>query len=192
MSRRIHSRRIPTRSRLLLSGSLLFCSFSAVMLAHAMAIGAAQAAPSPPGQTEVGERPGAKAAPIAVTVATNKKTYAPGEPVQFTLTVRVTGKQAVHITYPSSQRFDFEVRRVLKGDRPVVWRWAKGRMFATLLSGDTLEPGRPQTFRASYEPVTDRAGKTVPLLPGDYAVTGTLTILQQAPRPTGTTTFHVR
>ena len=170
---------------------LKLCAGSTLLLAGTLAPGRAQTA-SLRSQLESPERPGAKAAPIAITVATNKKIYSHAEPIVMTLTAHASGKRAVHITFPSSQKFDFEIRRGVKGDKPLVWRWSEGRVFMTMLTGDTLEPGKPQTFRTRFETVVDKAGKRVPLIPGDYIVTGTLNLLQQAPQPVGTTSFRVR
>jgi hypothetical protein len=181
MSRRIHA---PSRCS-------FCCAGSALLLAGGILPGDAQAV-SPSGRPAGQEKPAPPAAPISLAVATNKKVYASGEPISFVLTVRAGGKQPVHVTYPSSQKYDFEIRRGAKGDGPSIWKWSQGRVFAAMLSGDTLEPGKPGTFTARYDLSGDRAGKPIPLTPGTYTVIGTLTILPQSPRHAAAATFRIK
>ena len=116
-----------------------------------------------------GGRPAQPGSPVAVTVATDKAIYRPGEPVRFTLTVTNTGAAPVTVTRSSGQRYDFIVR---SADGAEVWRWSRGRFFTQALEEETIGPGRSLTFAETWDQ-RDNDGRQVP--PGAYQVVAVYT-----------------
>mgnify|MGYP006198833743 CR=1 FL=1 len=72
-----------------------------------------------------------------------------GETIRLLLHVTNTGEEAVDFTFPSSQRFEFEVR---DGTGAEVWRWSEGIMFTQAITEATLGPGETWEFSAEWEP----------------------------------------
>ena len=170
---------------------------AAILVGAAVLTCAAQTAPQS-GGTDKTKTNAEKVGPIAVTVTTDKKSYAVGAPIKLTLTARNTTREDVHLTFSSGQTFDFMIRRSVKSDAPVLWRWSHDKSFAQMLSGDTLLPGKRQTYHAVFDPQTAakgshaQAGKPVALAPGTYTVSGTLTVMSRSDLPTGAVTFQIK
>jgi hypothetical protein len=66
--------------------------------------------------------------------------------VRFSLQVTNTSAGPVHLTFPSSQLFDFVV---FQHGREV-WRWSADRMFAQAIHEVTLAPGETRAFDAVW------------------------------------------
>jgi hypothetical protein len=130
--------------------------------------------------------------PIAVKVTTDKKSYASGDSIVLTMTVRNTGKVAQTLDFSSTQKFDFEVRKGGTTDGALVWQWSRGMMFGQIVTSVPLAVGATQTYSATAGP-KGHNGSTVPALAaGTYTVVGTLTTMPRTARPFGTTTFTVK
>jgi hypothetical protein len=145
--------------------------------------------PSPePGGFAIG------ANPVAVTLATDKKTYAAKEPVKLTLTAKNPSRVPVRLTFNSGMKYDFEIRKgkAPSGDR--VWQWSRGRMFIQMVTFATVLPGKTLVFSETLTPGENGPdGKPVAeLMPGTYTVTATLALPGRAPRPRASTTFTMK
>lgn len=66
-----------------------------------------------------------------------RRTFAPGEFVDATITVRNIGSTSVSLTFTSGQRYDLIVRRP-RGDE--VWRWSHDKAFIQVIQSITLKP----------------------------------------------------
>lgn len=92
-----------------------------------------------------------------------KRTFAPGEFVAMTVTVRNVGSATVSITFTSGQRYDLIARRP-RGDE--VWRWSHDKAFIQVIQTITLKPQESlQPFRDGWDQ-RDLQGRRVD--PGSY------------------------
>lgn len=111
--------------------------------------GAAQAQ-NAPGRFE-------RALPVAVIMATDKKTYAAGEPINITMTVRNTSRLTVQLPFSNGQRYDFKLYDARTGgavkpdESKLVWQWGRGRMFTMMISSEKLDAGKTLVFSDKYE-----------------------------------------
>ncbi len=159
--------------------------------------GWAQDAP-PPAVPTVPPAPQDKMLPVKVTVATDKKVYAVGDTITFTLTVKNGTKQALPLRFSSGQRYDFKLfdAKIPAGARPdtgkPLWQWSRGRMFTMMIASEKLEPGKTLTFSDKYE-FKAMPGQTIKLLAaGKYTLVGILTTMGAAPQPSATTTLEIK
>ncbi|OPX83875.1 MAG: N-acetylmuramoyl-L-alanine amidase XlyA precursor [Pelotomaculum sp. PtaB.Bin104] len=104
---------------------------------------------------------------LLYTLSTNKSVYRQGEDVIITLVKTNVSGRNIDLTYRTTQRYDFVVRR--RANQAEVWRWSRGRSFAQAISTITLRPGRRQTFRVAWDQSNNR-GEPVPL--GNYTIEG--------------------
>lgn len=92
-----------------------------------------------------------------------KRTFAPGEIVEVTITVRNIGAAPVSLTFTSGQRYDLIVRRP-RGDE--VWRWSHDKAFIQVIQTITLKPQESlPRFRDAWDQ-RDFQGRRVD--PGSY------------------------
>lgn len=82
------------------------------------------------------------------------------------LTLRSTTGGPIELTFPTSQRFDLEIRNE-RGE--AVRRWSDGRMFLTVLAEETVDIERNYVFEV---PLADREGNPLPA--GRYVAEGWL------------------
>lgn len=102
---------------------------------------------------------------LRVTLTTDRKVYAPEQPVEMTLTLVNTGTVPVTMTVPTSQLYEFTV---LRGGREV-WRWGHDKMFLPALTDVVLAPGQTGVYRVTW----DRRGNDgQPVPKGEYVVRG--------------------
>jgi hypothetical protein len=80
--------------------------------------------------------------------------------VEFEYTVENAGDDPVEVTFRTALKADFAV---LEGDDEV-WRASDGRMFAQMLSTETIDAGDDETFTGEWDDPST----------GDYAVVATL------------------
>jgi hypothetical protein len=137
-----------------------------------------------PGDAAQAPRPAKR--PVTLTVSTDKPAYTSGEPVKITLKLATTLATPSDFQFGSAQKFDIWIRKGegLKGD--VVWHWAKGKMFAQMLTSAHVTRDAPLTFTATC----DKAEAA--LAPGTYTIIGQLVTMDRAPRLTGNVTFKVK
>jgi hypothetical protein len=175
---------------------------TAALLAPALGVSIAQSKPGKAAEAGKGAKPpvvkkttGAeKAMPIALTLKLDKQTYRPTDPIKMTLTVKNTRKETVTLEFSSGQRYDFEIRRGKDGKGEIVWQWARGRMFAQMLTSTKLEPGKTLSFTetATKERIGPARWTPLTLAAGVYTVTAKLTTMGLAPAPSVTKTITVR
>lgn len=125
--------------------------------------------------------------PVAVNLKTDKKTYAPNEPIKMTINVKNTTKQTVKLPFASGQKYDIEIRRGKERNGEKVWQWSRGRMFAMMLSTLPVPPGKTIIFTETYDPAKEK-----PLTPGTYTITATVTTRGRTPRPYDIETIIVK
>ena len=127
--------------------------------------------------------------PLELSVTTDKKTYAVGTAIKITLAAKNTTLQTMNLNFSSGQRYDFTLREGVKPDGKIVWQWAKGKMFAQMMSAQKLEAGKSLTFIETLDPKTTAAeGGT--LKAGTYTLTATLAVSGE--RPSATTQLVVK
>jgi hypothetical protein len=112
---------------------------------------------------------------LRLSLTADRRVYSVREPVALTLTVANPGRSPVTLQFPSSQQYDFEVRRAGQ----VVWRWSAGRMFAQALTSLTLGAGEQRVFTQSWN---QQDNNDQPVAPGAYEAAATLTTMGR-PRP---------
>lgn len=66
--------------------------------------------------------------------------------VMFVFTVTNTSDEAVDLQFSDSCKAEF----VVEDDADEVWRFTEGRMFAQVLSSETLGPGEAATYEAEW------------------------------------------
>ena len=106
---------------------------------------------------------------MQLTLRTDRGSYRPGEPVQLRLEVFNNDGKPVTLPFNSSQQYDFEV---LWEDQRI-WRWSADRMFAQVLTEETLAPGERRRFEATWD---GRQSDGEIARPGAYIARGFLTV----------------
>ncbi|MEW6622860.1 MAG: BsuPI-related putative proteinase inhibitor [Bacillota bacterium] len=97
--------------------------------------------------------------------STDRLLYRRTQPVCMTLVkINISGSP-ITLTYPTTQRFDFIVRRGVTG--PIVWRWSTGRVFAQVVETVVIPPGQSQIFTFTWDQIGDDGR---PVAPGIYTV----------------------
>ena len=136
----------------------------------------------------------AAAAPVAVSVRTDKRVYLRRDPIKLTFTVKNPSKSPVKLNFANGMKYDFEIRKgkMPSGDR--VWQWSHGRMFFQMVILTTLESGKQLTYAETFAPGENGLdGKPIPVMePGTYSATAILALSGRAPRPMARTTFVVK
>ena len=114
--------------------------------------------------------------PVAVTITTDKKTYAPGETITMFLTVKNPTKLTVQLGFSSGQRYDFKLYAAGTGaavkpdESKLVWQWGRGRMFAMMIGSEKLDAGNRLVFTDKYAPPAPSvAGQPAKPSPGQSA-----------------------
>ena len=67
--------------------------------------------------------------------------------VAFELTVENTGPDPVELQFSDALKADFAVLE----DDTEIWRFSDSRMFAQMISQETLDPGAAQTYDGGWE-----------------------------------------
>ncbi len=104
---------------------------------------------------------------LLYTIDTGDNWYRQGEEVLITLVKKNVTARNITLSYRSSQRYDFVVRR--GPERGEVWRWSRGRSFAQAISSVTLSPGESQVFRVTWDQRNNRGRQVAP---GTFTVEG--------------------
>ncbi|MDF9409575.1 MAG: N-acetylmuramoyl-L-alanine amidase XlyA precursor [Pelotomaculum sp. PtaB.Bin013] len=102
---------------------------------------------------------------IRYVLYTNKPTYRQGEDIVITLVKTNVAGRNITLRYRNAQRYDFVVRR--SPEQTEIWRWSRGRSFASVASSVILRPGSSQTFQVIWNQKNNR---------GQQVATGTVTI----------------
>jgi hypothetical protein len=106
---------------------------------------------------------------MRLTLHTDQASYTPGQPVQLRLEVLNDTDQPVRLHFNSSKQYDFEV---LWEDQ-LIWRWSADRMFAQMLTEETIGPGERRGFEATWD---GRLSGGEVARPGEYLGRGHLTV----------------
>ncbi|HAH87240.1 MAG TPA: hypothetical protein DCL60_07705 [Armatimonadetes bacterium] len=112
---------------------------------------------------------------LKLTLATDKESYAEGEPVAITLSVTNSGTEARTLKFASGQQYDFVVSK----DGREVWKWSAGKYFAQSLVSRVIGPGEVLRFKQVWNQEKTGGGRANP---GEYCITGML-ILVEGKRP---------
>ncbi|HEY3280844.1 MAG TPA: BsuPI-related putative proteinase inhibitor [Armatimonadota bacterium] len=107
------------------------------------------------------------ASSVRLELSTDATEYSTGTPIRLLLAVTNVGRDAVTLSHPSGQHYDFSVR----AQGREVWRWSAGRAFTTALSTTQIAPGETVTFSEVWGQ-RDSSGE--PVQPGTYEVQGWL------------------
>ena len=147
------------------------------------------------GRTQAGP-PQFKGLPVALTLKTDKKTYAPTDPILITFTAKNKTKSRMTLDFTSGQRYDFEIKTGKKGAEKTVWKWSQGMMFTMMMTALPLAESKSVEFKQTYTPTTDPAklkyNAQKPLAPGTYTLVATLTTSDTEHRPHASVTFVVK
>jgi hypothetical protein len=151
---------------------------AALACALAALLGAAQASAAPSEPTVI-----ARDTQLTLTLPTSPQA---GKPLDFKLTVKNKGTQALDIPFATGQMFDTEIREgdaAAKGGDPskakLLWNWAADRLFTQALTTLHLEPGQERAFAVKWKGQAN-GGAAVP--PGTYTVRAVLTPVFKDPR----------
>lgn len=91
-----------------------------------------------------------------------RRAFAPGEPVEVTVTARNVGAAPLAVVFNSGQRVDLVVRRP-RGDE--VWRWSHDKAFTQAIQTLLLRPEERSVLRVAWDQ-RDLQGRRVD--PGSY------------------------
>ena len=115
---------------------------------------------------------------VRLALQTDRPIYQPGDAIGFRLTMSNASDKPVTLRCKDSQRFDVTVQDSTEKE---VWRWSADRMFAQMMSEDTLGPGQSRSYTASF------TGK---LPSGQYRASGTIVCLE--PPASASAVFSMR
>lgn len=90
-------------------------------------------------------------------LATSLEVGVTPEAVRLILHVTNAGDRPVELTFPTSQRYDFEVE---SGGGERIWRWSDGRAFLQVVTEAVLEPGETWTMEGEWD-AAGRSGRHV-------------------------------
>ena len=96
-------------------------------------------------------------------LSTDRTTYSRGASVTIRLAKTNTCRRTQILTYPSGQRYEFELRQ----NNRLIWRWSDGHAFSQAVQRVQIRPGETTTFSEEWHQ-TDSAGRQVE--PGRYRV----------------------
>ncbi|MBS3969497.1 MAG: LysM peptidoglycan-binding domain-containing protein, partial [Clostridia bacterium] len=102
---------------------------------------------------------------LLYVLSTDRMLYRRSQPVRMTLVKTNITDHPIALRYPTSQRFDFYVRRGTAGR--VLWQWSADRVFAQVVERLVLQPGQSQVFRANWDQRTNE---------GEFVGTGVFTV----------------
>ncbi|WP_366923570.1 BsuPI-related putative proteinase inhibitor [Metallumcola ferriviriculae] len=97
---------------------------------------------------------------ILYIFSTDRMFYFRGQSVRLLLVKINITSRPITLTYNTSQRFDFFVRRGLSG--PIIWQWSEDRVFTQVVQRITLQPGESQIFRATWNQETNEGRQVTP------------------------------
>ncbi|KUO51764.1 MAG: hypothetical protein APF76_15405 [Desulfitibacter sp. BRH_c19] len=100
-------------------------------------------------------------------LSTDRMLYRRNQSVQMTLVKTNITASPISLTYPTTQRFDFFVRRGITGR--ILWQWSADRVFAQVVETIVLQPGQSQVFRVTWD---QRTNEGVPVGTGIFTVQG--------------------
>lgn len=102
---------------------------------------------------------------LDVTLEADGNVYPSGQGVVMRMVVANKGDEAIKLTFPSSQIYDFIV---IKGGKEI-WRWSQDKMFALMLTEIAFAPGEKREYREVWD---QRDSKGNLVKPGEYEIVG--------------------
>ncbi len=114
------------------------------------------------------QRAEVKKGDLTYTLTTDKAVYGIDDPVDLTFTITNTGKQDAKFTFPTTEQFDFIIKR---GETEVA-RWSLGQTFVQGNLDLLLAPGRSFVYTTRWLQ-KDQDNRLVP--PGTYQITAVST-----------------
>jgi hypothetical protein len=106
---------------------------------------------------------------MRLTLHTDRESYGPGQPVRLELEVHNDTAEPVRLRFDTSQQVDFEVL----WEEQRLWHWAGDRLFAQVLTAETLAPGERRRYEATWN---GRLSNGELAKPGEYLARGVLTV----------------
>lgn len=85
--------------------------------------------------------------PAAAPLVSTLQVESSADSLRFLLQVTNAAGEALQLTFPTGQSFDFVV---LQNDREL-WRWSSDQMFTQAIRTERLAPGETRTFEASWQ-----------------------------------------
>ena len=105
---------------------------------------------------------------ILVTfISTDQPSYAPGQPIHFTVALENRGTEPLVIAFPICQRYDFFV---VEGSE-LVWQWSADQAFCLETGEERLEPGETLTYSETWDQLAEDG---TDVEPGKYRVRGAI------------------
>ncbi len=133
-------------------------------VAGTSAKGSGMAAAAPSSESAASQR-AADEAPPALQVSVEVTEVGVGQGARFTLRACNPSDQTRQITFPTGQRYDFEVSQ----DGELVWRWSDGRAFTQVYGQESWRPGECKTYNDSWDGRNSNGGVAPP---GSYEAVG--------------------
>ncbi len=99
-------------------------------------------------------------APVVVSVAADRQTYAPDDVIELTLELRNNSDRPLVLEFATGQRYDFAI---LGAQADTAWAWSAGRNFPQFLGQETVQPDQGLTYREQVRPE---------LPPGTFRIVG--------------------
>ena len=108
---------------------------------------------------------------VSHSVALDRYVYMPQDTVHIRYRAENLGQDAVTLTFPSAQRYDFVLQREGSEDVTPVWQWSGDRMFIQTIESLELASGEAVTYKE------DLVLPSLALAEGRYVLKGFLTTL---------------
>jgi hypothetical protein len=87
----------------------------------------------------------------------DRSSYPPKAPIQVSLEVSNKSQVAIHLSFPTSQRYDLSLEDETGKE---IWRWSQGRLFLQMMGEEVLKPSTDgPRFRETI---------AAPAIPGSY------------------------
>jgi hypothetical protein len=127
---------------------------------------AQRSTPAPP-RSAAGPSSGAAGTPTGLQLTVTAQGAGP-HMERFTLQACNPSSSSVSVTFPTGQRYDFEVRQ----NNTLVWRWSDGMAFTMIYGQESWAPKQCKTYTATWNGTNS---SRAPAASGSYTVTGVLT-----------------
>jgi len=118
--------------------------------------------------------------PVTVQLKVEKKRYARGEKVKFTVIARNTSRQQQRLEFRGGRRFDISVYRAGGETGEPLWRLSEGMIYTLQIREIVIEPGQALEYSREWNQKGNN-GKELPR--GEYSVTGEVTAQGLAATP---------
>ena len=86
---------------------------------------------------------------VAVSVTSDRDTYAPGDAIELRLELQNDTDRPLVLDFSTSQRYDFTI---LGSEGDTVWSSSAGRNFMQMLGQETVQPGQNLLYTEQISP----------------------------------------